>query len=420
MLHTCAAVVLSLTSPHRLAAQHEHRPPPAQRDSAFRALQQRGKAVMGVDQYTSAHVFEVLPDGGRIELQRGVDDSAGVSIIRAHMLEVRRRFTAGDFSLSEAVHDDHAIPGVDTMRALRNVIRYKYRDLARGAEVRIHTSDVAALRAIHQVLAFQRADHRTSATRSSENAVYHGRSRQLVAEVPRRDTTVTIDGELSEDVWRKAALLTGFSSYLPLDNRPAQDSTEVLVWYSATDVYFGVRAFETHGPVHATLAARDRIDSDDYIQLLIDPFNDRRRAFVFGINPLGAQADGMRTDAFGAPTPRGQTFGGSPPANVDLNPDFVFESKGRLTHYGYEVEVRVPLKSIRFQGTNEQRWSFQALRYVQHSGYQQTWTPARRGSAAFLGQSGTLAGFRDLQRATVVEINPEFTAAISGRPAAAD
>ncbi|HJU73817.1 MAG TPA: DUF5916 domain-containing protein, partial [Gemmatimonadaceae bacterium] len=257
----------------------------------------------------------------------------------------------------------------------------------------------------------------TATSAWAQNGVYHGRSGQLTAAVPRADTAAVIDGELSEPVWRSAAVLTGFSSYLPVDNQPAQDSTEVLIWYTTTDIYFGVRAYESHGSVHATLAARDRIDSDDYIQLLIDPFNDRRRAFVFGVNPLGAQADGIRTDAFGgAPQARGQTFGGSPPANIDLNPDFVFASKGRLTDWGYEVEVRIPLKSIRFQGTNEQRWSFQALRYVQHSGYQQTWTPARRGSAAFLGQSGTLSGFRDLQRETVLELNPEVTTAISGTP----
>lgn len=250
----------------------------------------------------------------------------------------------------------------------------------------------------------------------AQSGVYNGRLKQLLANIPRIEAVATIDGELSEEAWQRAALLTGFSSYLPLDNRPAQDSTDVLIWYTGTDIYFGVRAYESHGPVHATLAARDRIDSDDYIQLLIDPFNDKRRAFVFGVNPLGAQADGMRTDAFGAPIPRGQTFGGNPPANIDLNPDFIFDSKGRLTDFGYQLELRIPLKSIRFQGTNEQDWSFQVLRFVQHSGYQQTWTPARRGSAAFLGQSGTLTGLHDLQRETVVEVNPEATAAVSGTP----
>lgn len=246
--------------------------------------------------------------------------------------------------------------------------------------------------------------------------VHHGRLNQLVARVPSADATATIDGVLDEAPWQSATRLTGFSSYLPFDGRPAQDSTDIFVWFSASAVYFGIRAYEMHGPVHATLAARDRIDSDDYIQLLIDPFNDRRRAFVFGVNPLGVQADGTRTDGGGggAPNTRGQTFGGNPPANVDLSTDFVFDSKGRVTEFGYEVEIRIPLTSIRFQGTDPQDWAFQAIRFVQHSGYQQTWTPARRGAQSLIVQSGTLTGFTGLRRDQVVELNPEFTSVRSG------
>ena len=255
-----------------------------------------------------------------------------------------------------------------------------------------------------------------SARPVTSQTTHHGRNGQLRAAVPAVAATVSIDGILDEAPWQTATRLTGFSSYLPFDQRPAQDSTDILVWYSESAVYFGIRAFETHGPVHATLAARDRIDSDDYVQLLIDPFNDRRRAFVFGVNPLGVQADGTRTDGggSGAPNARGTTFGGNPPANIDLSTDFVFESKGRVTDSGYEVEVRIPLTSIRFQGSDPQDWAFQAIRYVQHSGYQQTWTPARRGAQSLIVQSGTLTGFTGLRRDQVVEVNPEFTSARSG------
>ena len=246
---------------------------------------------------------------------------------------------------------------------------------------------------------------------------FHGQQNELSARVPVSNATISVDGALDEAVWQTATRLTGFSSYLPFDGRPAQDSTEVLVWYSTSAMYFGIRAFETHGAVHATLAARDRIDSDDYIQLLIDPYNDRRRAFIFGMNPLGVQSDGTRTDggASGAPNARGQTFGGNPPANIDLSMDFVFDSKGRVTESGYEIEARIPLTSIRFQGTDPQDWAFQVIRFVQHSGYQQTWTPARRGASSLLTQSGTLAGIAGLQRDQVVEITPEFTSARSGQ-----
>lgn len=252
---------------------------------------------------------------------------------------------------------------------------------------------------------------------AAQQRVFHGREAGgTAAEIVRSDDRADIDGRLDEAIWQRAAILTGFSSYLPLDGRPADDSTEVYLWYSASHIYVGIRAWETHGAVHATLAARDRIESDDYVQLLLDTFDDRRRAFVFGVNPLGAQADGVRTEGFNPPQPRGQTFGSNPPANIDLSPDFVFDSKGRVTDYGYEIELAIPLKSIRFQGARTQRWGFQVVRYVQHSGYQQTWTPARRGAASFLVQSGTVSGFTDLRRDVVVEANPEVTGSLVGSP----
>ena len=115
---------------------------------------------MGVDQYTSSHRFQPLPDGGRIELLRDVDDTTGVRTIRDHLRTIARQFAAGDFSASSTVHA-RVVPGTGVMRARRAVIRYEFRVLARGGEVRITTRDPAAVRAVHEFLAFQRADHRT-------------------------------------------------------------------------------------------------------------------------------------------------------------------------------------------------------------------------------------------------------------------
>jgi hypothetical protein len=132
----------------------------AQHDTAFQALQARGKVAMGVDQYTSAHRFEPLPDGGRIELQRQVDDSAGVAQIRKHLREIASAFRAGDFRIPGMVHD-MAVPGTGVMTAKRQFIRYEFHELPRGGEVRIVTTDPEAIRAVHDFLAFQRQDHRT-------------------------------------------------------------------------------------------------------------------------------------------------------------------------------------------------------------------------------------------------------------------
>ena len=129
-------------------------------DSAFREVQSRGAGVMGVDQYTSAHVFASLPDGGRIVLERpSPDDTVDIRTIRAHMREIAEQFQRGDFRAPFLVHAQ-TVPGTREMSRRANVISYVAKDRPRGAELRITTSDPIALKAIHEFLAFQRADHR--------------------------------------------------------------------------------------------------------------------------------------------------------------------------------------------------------------------------------------------------------------------
>ena len=69
---------------------------------------------------------------------------------------------------------------------------------------------------------------------------YDGRTGSLDVEPPRIDQSVEIDGKLDEAVWSQAAVLAGFSRYAPVDGAPADDATDVLVWYSPTAMHFGI------------------------------------------------------------------------------------------------------------------------------------------------------------------------------------
>src|SRR5713101_4105042 len=251
------------------------------------------------------------------------------------------------------------------------------------------------------------------------NPVYDGRLHRIEVRVPRIDAPlVHVDGVLDEAAWQHAALLTGFTQYRPVDSRPAQDSTEVLAFYGPDAIYFGIRAFEAHGNVvRATLADRDNIDADDKIQILLDTFNDRRRALLFAVNPLGVQQDGVRSEGL-AGAAGGQNAGFRFDGVVDLNPDYVYESKGRVTPWGYEVEVRIPFKSLRYQSGATQDWGLQIVRTTQHTGYEDTWAPTVRASASFLIQSGRLQGLTGLRRGLVMDLNPEFTTHVDGAPRA--
>ena len=247
--------------------------------------------------------------------------------------------------------------------------------------------------------------------------VYDGRSGALAITTPREAVTTVMDGALDEPVWRKAALLTGFSQFYPTDGVPARDSTEVFVFYTATALHVGVRAYAPAGSVRYTLADRDKISQDDNIQLFLGTYDDSRQALVFGVNPIGIQTDGVLIET-GSNSSGGAFFANTPKAReaTDLAPDYVWKSKGHPTDYGYEVEIEIPFKSLRYRAGGEQKWQLNVVRTVQASGYEETWAPTMRGSSSFLAQSGHLIGLHDLSRGLTVDIIPTITSTSVGAP----
>lgn len=231
--------------------------------------------------------------------------------------------------------------------------------------------------------------------------------------IPRIDASIAVDGRLDEAPWAQAARLTGFSQYQPVDSRPAEERTEVRIWYSPTALYVGILAYDRDpGSIRATVADRDNLDLDDTVTIYLDTFNDRRRAFFFTVNPLGSQQDGVLSEgAFNA----GTMFGGT----SDKNPDYLWDSKGRLTDDGYVVEIRIPFKSLRYPGNGPQKWGLNIQRKVQRTGYQDTWTDVRRASSSFLAQAGAIDGLHDLKRGVVTEVQPFVTTASNGSAAPA-
>jgi len=246
---------------------------------------------------------------------------------------------------------------------------------------------------------------------------YDGRSGDLDVQPPRIDQSIEIDGRLDEAVWSEAAVLAGFSRYAPVDGAPADHATEVLVWYSPTAMHFGIRATAPAGSVRATLADRDHIQSDDHVIIFLSTYNDGRQALVFGVNPLGVQLDGALAEGT-----RGSGGGFTGLASgrevPDLSPDYVFQSKGHVTETGYEIEVRIPFKSLRYQSQPSQDWGIHVTRVIPQQGIEDSWAPAKRDEASFLAQAGHLKNLTDLRRGLVLDLNPIATTKLDGRPSA--
>ncbi len=246
----------------------------------------------------------------------------------------------------------------------------------------------------------------TAAPVTSAPDTYPGSSRPAVS-VPRTESDIVIDGRIDELPWVRAARLTSFSQYQPLDGLAADESTEVRVFYTPRAIYFGVIARVRGRAVSATLSKRDNISNDDRIAIFLDTFNDKRRAFIFGSNALGVQLDGVRTEGSAG---AGNMFGGS----TDYSPDYQFDSRGTVSDSGYTIEIRIPFKSLRFPSTQPQQWGINIQRDSPATGKSDTWTNARQATNSFLQQSGTLVGIANVDRGMVTEVQPFLTSSYDG------
>ncbi len=245
-----------------------------------------------------------------------------------------------------------------------------------------------------------------------EATVYDGSAGALEVPSPwTADPQINVDGELDEAAWADAPVLTGFTQFDPVEGVPATQRTEARILVTDDALYFGVKAYDDlPGGPRATLSERDSFGrSDDYVRLVLDTFDDRRRGYVVMVNPYGVQQDGLWVVGGGGG--RGRRFG--PP--IDWNPDFVWDSGGRMQEWGYSVEVKLPFKSIRFREVALQDWGLQVERRIARNGYSESWAPVTANVANKMEQFGSLTGLRDLDPGLFLEINPVQTITKQGR-----
>jgi hypothetical protein len=208
-----------------------------------------------------------------------------------------------------------------------------------------------------------------------------------------------IDGKLDDEIWKTATLFKDFYQFNPGDNIAPSQPTEVLIGYDANFLYMGFRCFDDPTKVRATIAKRDSIFNEDNVRVYLDTFDDKRRAYVLGFNPLGVQADGIYTESQG----------------LDLSVDVVMESKGVLTADGYVVEVAVPFKSLRYEAGKGKQWGIHLWRNIDRNNDEMdSWMPMARDASGTLNQAGHVTGLEDISAERTMEFIPSLTVSENG------
>jgi hypothetical protein len=218
--------------------------------------------------------------------------------------------------------------------------------------------------------------------------------------VTRTASPIKIDGVLDEDAWKTAAVVPLPYEWAPGENVPPPVETQCLVTYDAKNLYIAFRAFDPKpSDIRAHLMDRDDTDTliqDDHIGMMIDTFNDERRAFQFRINPLGVQADAVFSEQDGI---------------EDFSWDMIWSAVGRITADGYIVETALPLKQLRFQpGQGTQTWGFEAFRsWPRNVRHRISSQPRDRNKGCLLCQENKISGLEGLAQGRNVEFDPTAT-----------
>ncbi len=151
--------------------------------------------------------------------------------------------------------------------------------------------------------------------------------------IHKAETAPVIDGALDDPVWQQATRFDDFLTFKPDFGKPTSEPTCVWVAYDSRNIYFAFDCRDSEpARIKAAMAKRDGIDLDDWIGVVLDTFGDQQGGYLFEVNPLGVQLDGM-INADG---------------NGDASFDTVWQSKGRIHNGGYSAEMAVPFKSLRY------------------------------------------------------------------------
>lgn len=218
-------------------------------------------------------------------------------------------------------------------------------------------------------------------------------------EIARSHGEISIDANLDDPGWRAAARAGNFAEHSPGDQIEPPVDTQVLITYDDDALYVAFICQDDPDLVRASFCERDRINSDDNVILLLDTFGDGVNAYEFGVNPYGIQADWLYASGSGE----------------DSSRDFIYESAGRMTETGWQVEMAIPFSSLRFPNTEPQTWKMDFWRnHPRQVRGQYSWAAFDRDDSCWPCQWGTVTGISGVDSGNGLDLIPAFVATQSG------
>lgn len=214
----------------------------------------------------------------------------------------------------------------------------------------------------------------------------------------RTELTIKVDGLLDEPVWATIKPITEFVQRLPLDGGEPTEKSEMRVAFNNNFIYFGFTFFDSEPEkVRATILNRGGwIHRDDKLEIALDTYHDRRNAYLFEMNPLGTQDDALITDE-------------NRPGLDEWAWDGVYISEGKVTDFGWVLEVAIPWTTLRFPNKDELTMGLAIKRYINRKNESVIWPHIGLEYSSDIyqvSQYANLKGLKNIKRGKDIKIKP--------------
>ena len=214
------------------------------------------------------------------------------------------------------------------------------------------------------------------------------KSREFV--ITRTENLIVIDGDLDDKGWENASTTDYFLEFQPRDNVKPSEHTEVKVTYDKDNLYVSFKAYADPKDIRASFKKRDQAWMDDFVAIVLDTYGDANSAVMIGSNPYGIQIDALNQGD-----------------HEDESFDIIYESKGKITDEGYQVEMAIPFSSLSFPKTDIQEWKVNFYRSLPRGTRAQiVWGGFDRSNPCWICQFGTLKGIQGIEQKGSFEFLP--------------
>jgi hypothetical protein len=230
-------------------------------------------------------------------------------------------------------------------------------------------------------------------TAAAQNDGPSGEAGQKTVHVVRTPTPPVIDGNLSDAVWSTAAVVDDLHQVTPIEYAAPYERTEIFILYDDEALYIGAKLYDTEPELITAKNMRqnDSIGSDDRIFVTIDPFNNRRSGYYFGVNPNGVRSDGLYRNV-------SEFYG---------DWDTIFEAAAGRFEGGWTAEIKIPFKSISFDPSTD-TWGINFSRTVVRKNETTAWVSRNRAYNPSV--SGLAVGFEGLKQGLGLDVVPSGAA----------